>query len=155
MAIISWGRALLELAKNVDDVIGTFIALPIPKQGTTELSTEAGNKTEALEEGGGVVDVRYDKSKYSLTFQLFAKRGSVRPISDVDGVITDHYAIRLTPEDPTLPGFIMEKCSVSVLTTWSAEDGELWQYTFDGLVPASGNILKPYIPDSADEEPGG
>jgi hypothetical protein len=147
MSVLKWGKPKIEIAKIKDD--GEFDAWTVintPKQGTTQLATEKGNKTEALEEGGGVVDARYDKNKYSLTFQLFAKKGATKPIEDADGIILDNYGVRVTPEDSSNPGNIMEKTSVSVVTTFNAEDGELWEYTFEGLSPATGAILKPYVP---------
>ncbi|MDR2765133.1 MAG: hypothetical protein LBB90_08900 [Tannerella sp.] len=145
MAVLSWGKPLIEITPlGVNDEITNWIVLPIPKQDTSQLNTEAGNKTNATEEGGGLVDTRSDKSNYSFQFQLFAKKGYAKPIADMDGVVLTNYAVRLTPEDATAEGFIIEKASVSVLETWTAADGKLWQYTFDGLVPANGAILKPY-----------
>ncbi|MDR1197531.1 MAG: hypothetical protein LBK94_00770 [Prevotellaceae bacterium] len=146
MAVLKWGKPKIEIAKILaGGTLDDWTTIDTPKQETSELATEAGNKVEALEEGGGIVDVRYDKNKYTFTFQLFAKSGTSKPIADVDGVILDNYAVRLTPEDDALPGFIMDKTNVTVITTWNTTDGELWQYTFEGLVPATGAILKPYV----------
>ena len=128
MAVLSWGRPLIEIALlGENETPGEWKSLGTPKQDSSQLSTEAGNKTEAIEEGGGVVDVRYDKSKYSFVCQLFSKKGETKPIEDVDGIVPGNYAVRLTPEDPTTPGWIMDKASVSVVDTWSAADGGLWQ----------------------------
>jgi hypothetical protein len=99
---------------------------------------------EATQEGGGVVDVKYAKNKYSFVCQLFDKQNTTKPIVDNDGIITDNYAIRLTPENPNTKGFLMEKTAVSIVDTWTAADGGLWEYTFEGLEPLTGDILKPY-----------
>lgn len=144
MAVLSWGKPKIEFAPITNDIIGTYVISDTPKQDSSQLTTEEGNKTEAQEEGGGVVDSRRDKNKYSFVFELFAKKGTTQPIPDTDGVVAGNYAIRLTPEDPTIPGWQMEKCAVSMVKTWNSSDGELWRYTFEGLVPATGNILKPY-----------
>ena len=146
MAVLSWGKPKLEI-KTVDGGSWTEITVPI-KQGTATLETEAGEKTEALEEGGGMVDVRYAKSKYTFTFGLYAKKGASKPISDEDGLVTTNYALRLTPEDSTTPGFIMNKANVSVQDTWNSTDGGLWVYTFSALKPDSGNMLVPYTASS-------
>lgn len=147
MAVISWGKPKIEIAKlDSSGTPGAWTEVDTPKQDSTQLTTEKGDKKEALEEGGGVVDAKYNKSKYSLVYQLFAKKGSTKPIADDDGVVLDNYAVRITPEDPTVPGWIMPKTNVSVVDTWSAEEGQLWEYTHDGLVPdGGGKILQEYI----------
>jgi hypothetical protein len=150
MAVISWGKPTIEIAPlGAGDVPGAWLAIDTPKLDSSQLNTEAGNKTEALEEGGGVVDTKYDKSKYTFKCQLFAKKEAVKPIVDEDGRVLQNYAVRLIPEDPTLEGWIMERTSVSVVETWSSADGKLWEYTFEGLVPLNGNILKPYTAPAA------
>lgn len=148
MGVLNWGEPTIEFAKLTSDSPGEFTSFGEIVQGTTALETTEGDETEALDEGGAVVDSRKDKNRYSLTFTLFVKRGDTRPIDDNDGVITDNYAVRLTPEDDTLPGFIMDKCSVSVVETWTAADGSRLTYTFRGLKPKTGKILKPYTRSS-------
>jgi hypothetical protein len=147
MAVLSWGKGLLEIALlGANDEPGAWTAIDTPKEDSSQMTTEKGDKIEALEEGGGVVDAKYKKSKYSFVFQLFAKKGKTKPIVDEDGVILANYAIRLTPEDPATEGWLMEKTNVSVVDTWSSADGKLWEYTFEGLVPKTGTILKQYPP---------
>lgn len=146
MSVLSWGKPKkIETAKLADDgTPGSWEEIDTPKEGSSQLTTEKGDKKEATEEGGGTVDVKFNKSKYSFAFQLFAKKGKTKPIEDDDGVVLDNYAIRLTPEDPTTEGWVMDKTNVSVVDTWTSEDGKLWEYTFEGLVPETGKILKPY-----------
>lgn len=117
------------------------------------MSVEAGEKVEAIDEKGDVVDTRTAKSKYTFECQIFVKKGDTKPIEDADGVIVENYAIRLTPEDPSTEGFLMENTSVAVEETWSAADGKLLKYTFSGLKPQNGKICKPYIaePESGNE----
>ena len=56
MAVLSWGRPLIEIALlGENETPGEWKSLGTPKQDSSQLSTEAGNKTEAIEEGGGVV----------------------------------------------------------------------------------------------------
>lgn len=122
----------------------TWIEFPVIVEKTAQLNTEKGAKSEALGEGGEVVDTRYQKNKYSFECELFVKKGDAKPIVDNDGLIVTNFMARLTPEDNTLEGWLMETTAVSIVETWSSEIGKKWKYTFDGVKPANGNILKPY-----------
>jgi hypothetical protein len=145
MAVLNWGKPLIELAPlGASDAIGAYVATSTPQENSAQLTTTKGDKKEAKEEGGGVVDTKYNKSGYSFVFKLFVKKGETRPIPDEDGVILTNYAVRMTPEDTTTTGFLMEKTAASVVETWSSDEGSLLEYTFDGLVPPAGKILKPY-----------
>lgn len=146
MSVLSWGKPTVEIGKlGADDAAPTdWIVLPEIVTDTTKLNTEQGEKKEAIAEGGEIVDVRYSKSKYTLELELFVKKGDTKPIEDEDGIILDNYAVRLTPEDATNEGFIMDKTSVVCIETWTSADGKRWKYTFSGLKPKTGKILKPY-----------
>lgn len=145
MAVLSWGKPKLEHGTSVAGAAATtWTAFETPKEDTTELTTTKGDKVEAKEEGGALVDARYKASAYELAFQLFVKKGDTRPMTDVDGVVAGDHSIRLTPEDDTTEGFIMDCCSVSVEETWKSAEGKLLKYTFTGKKPATGNICKPY-----------
>lgn len=139
---------MLEIIKLVDGEIPSsspeWTALDNPVQGSTTLETDEGDVTEANGEGGELVDAYIAASTYRLSFQLFAKRDAEKPIEDEDGVILDEYAIRLTPEDDTLPGFMLPRCRVSVVDTYTAADGERWQYTFRALKPTTGAMKQEY-----------
>ncbi len=147
MAILSWGKPTLEIVKLVDGEIPaspTWVQLDVPVENSTKMNVEKGERKEAKEEGGGIVAVKIGKNKYSLEFELYAKGGATKPILDDDGVILDNYAIRLTPENTAMDGFLMENTSVSVEDTWDSENGGKWKYTFQGLQPKDGTIVKPY-----------
>lgn len=148
MAILSWGKPTIEVCKLVNGVVpaeaAQWKALSEIVQGTTTLTSEQGEKYEALEEGGGLVDVRYSKNKYTLEMELFIQKSGVKPIEDEDGVVLDMYAVRLIPEDDTCPGFMMDKASVACTESWTSADGGRWKYSFTALKPATGKILKPY-----------
>lgn len=139
---------MLEIIKLVDGEIPSsspqWTALDNPVQGSTTLETDEGDVTEANGEGGELVDAYIAASTYRLSLQLFAKRDAEKPIEDEDGVILDEYAIRLTPEDDTLPGFMLPRCRVSVVDTYTAADGERWQYTFRALKPTTGAMKQEY-----------
>lgn len=148
MAVINWGKPKLEICKLVNGEIPAaspqWTRIDTPVDGTTTLEMEEGDKTEALEEGGGVVDTYIKKGRISLTFELYEKKGSEKPIEDDDGIIADNYAIRLTPEDTACNGYILKKCAVSFRQSFTAADGGRWIYTFDALTPSTGKMLESY-----------
>lgn len=149
MAKMKWGKPKVEFCKLEDG------ALPLEpqwkeikpiKEGTTNLNVEEGEKVEAKEEGGALVDMRISKNKYSLELEMYQLKGGEKPIEDNDGVILDNYAVRLTPEDATNKGFMMPCCQVSVIDTFTSADGATWKYTFTGLQPEDGGkIFQEYI----------
>lgn len=147
MAVLTWGKPKVEIAPYVAGVLPatpTWAELPEIKENTAKLTTAKGTKQEAKGEGGELIDARYNKNAYSFECDIFQKRGDSKPIEDADGLIIPNYAWRLTPEDSTLQGHQMDKTSVSVEESWTSADGTMWKYTFEGLKPATGNILKPY-----------
>jgi len=149
MAVLSWGKPKIEFAQSVNGApSGAWTEFPEVKEDSSKLTPTKGTKKEATEEGGDTVDVRYGKNKYTFEMDVFVKKGDSKPIEDDNGVISGNYALRLTPEDAECEGFMMENCTVSCEESYSAADGKIWKYTFDGKKPATGNILKPYVANS-------
>lgn len=146
MSVLSWGKPKIEfgLLGDGDTLPTVWKEMPEIVEDTSKLIPTKGEKREATGEGGEVIDIRHKRNKYLFECEVFVKKGDVKPIADNDGIVTGKYAVRLTPEDDTLEGFIMEKTTVSAEETWSSADGKRWKYSFDGLKPSSGNILKPY-----------
>lgn len=145
MAVLSWGKPKLEIAPSTGGAPGTvFTALPTPKEDSSQLTTTKGDKVEAKEEGGAVVDAKYKANSYEFVCDLFVKKGETRPIVDVDGIISNDYTLRLTPEDDTTEGWIMDVATVSVEDSWTSADGGTIRYTFTAKKPATGKMLKPY-----------
>jgi len=144
MAVLSWGKPTVEIGVSTGAAATTFTSLPDIKEGTAKLTTTPGNTLKATAEGGALIDVRKNVNSSVFECEIFVKKGATKPIADADGVILTNHTLRLTPEDVTLEGFIMDYTSVSVVETWSSQDGKIWKYTFEGLKPTTGNILKPY-----------
>lgn len=145
MAQLAWGKPTIKIGKlpasgDYTDITN-WIAIPTPVEGTTQMQTTKGDKTEAKIEGGTNEDVKYKKNTYALEFEIYAKKGRTKPIADVDGIIDGEYALKLQPEDASVAGIIIQKAHVSVEDTWNAEDGGKWKYTFDALEPDSGNQI--------------
>jgi len=146
MSVISWGKPLVEIADSVDGAAGTtFTALPAIKKDTALLTPTEGEETTALGEGSELIDSRFAPTTYDFECQTFVKKGDTAfPLSDTDGVVEGYKTVRLTPEDTTNEGFIMDVTKVQVSTTWSSAEGKLIKCSFKGIKPASGNTVKPY-----------
>ena len=146
MSVLSWGKPKIEYGVSTAGAqASSWTEMPEIVDNTTSLTTEDGEVTEAREEGGAIVDVKRDKSKFSLTFTIFMKKGDTQPIADNDGVIIQDYSVRLTPEDEACTGFVLDCCTVSVQKTFSSAEGYRQTYTFEAKKPASGQMFKEYI----------
>ena len=141
---LKWGKMTVEIAPLTTSGIGTYKEIFTPVQGSFALNVEEGDKLEAFIEGGERIAVRSSANKYSFEFQVYVTNDLPKPIADTDGMITSEYAIRVTPEDATLTGFLMERAAVSVTETFTSEEGHRATYTFNALKPETGAMLKPY-----------
>lgn len=142
---LSWGKPIVEIAKITDGLIGTYQAVPTPVQDSSKLTPTAGDKQEAPVEGGDLEDVKYGKNKYTFEFEERKAKDRNMPIAHNDGVVLDEYALRLTPEDPSVPGFQIPRGRFHVEDSWNAKEGETWKYVMDALIPTDGgNKVRPY-----------
>ena len=147
MAQLSWGKPTIEFGK-----CGANGAAPTtwtkltydPVENSTKLTPTKGEKKEAKVEGGENEAVKYAKNTFVFEFEVRAAKGRTKPIEDSDGVVEGEYAVRLTPEDTTVEGILIDKATVSVEETFDTAEGKKWKYTFDVLKPASGNQVKSY-----------
>ena len=145
--ILSWGKPGIEYVKLENgDLPSTPVwkAFPTPVENTTKLETEEGESKEAKVEGGEVIATRKNVSKYKLEFEIYETDDLTAPIPDNDGIALDQYAVRLTPENTSAKGFIIDRASVSVVRTWDSENGGKIKYTFTALKPKTGKMLKQY-----------
>lgn len=147
MSKLKWGAPKIEIATIASNgTIGTYAVVANVKKDTFNLNIPKGNKITALGVGGKVVDVRFEVGEVTVTFDVFAKSNAAKPIADNDGIIAGNFAIRWTPEDPTLKGYVLPLTVASCETVSNEAEGEIWKYTFEGLQPASGNIVQEYTP---------
>lgn len=145
MSVLSWGKCLIQHSVSTDGApSATWEDWDTPKEDTTTLTPTAGNETTATEEGGDVIDVRYGKTTYELTFTLFVKKGKKRPVDDNDGIITGEHAFRVIPEDTGCEGIQIDRSVLRVEENYSTADGKTLVYTAKVLKPATGKSVKPY-----------
>ncbi|GJH39893.1 hypothetical protein RCZ04_04430 [Capnocytophaga sp. HP1101] len=145
--ILSWGKPKIEYVELVNGELPaspTWKAMPTPVENSTKLETEEGDTKEAKIEGGEVIATRKNASKYKLEFEIYETDDLVVPIPDEDGIILKQYAFRLSPENSSAKGFIMDKTSVSSVRTWDSEVGGKIKYTANALKPKTGKMLKEY-----------
>lgn len=141
MSKVSWGKPKIY-SKDLETVGAKWKELPTPIEDSTELSTEKGDKLEALIEGGEAEDVKYKSNKYTLAYGIRRMKERVMPYADVDGVIAHRHAVAIVPEDPAAPGCLIENSIVSSEDVYNAADGHSVTYTHDVLKPTSGNAVK-------------
>lgn len=145
--ILSWGTPDIEFASSANgapEANAAWTHLPIPKSDTTKLTATAGTETVATEEGGGIVDVRNGKNSFQFEFDLFRKKGETPPFTQNDGLIAGEWAFRLTPEETSCPGILIERNALRVETSYTTADGIIDHYVARCLKPATGNTVKPY-----------
>lgn len=145
MATLNWGKMKLETKPSEGGAPkenAEWKKIDTPKNGTTKIESTEGNVTEALEEGGGVVDSRTEQSKYKLEFDLFVKKDTDPPFEDEDGVIQGEHAFRLIPEDPTAKGYLIDRAQVAVTESYTSAEGGLMHYVIKVLKPKDGKFLK-------------
>ncbi len=128
----SWGKPTILVA-DLDATSFAWKKVPTPVDGTTQLTTTAGDKTEALVEGGAVEDVKYAKNKYALQYNIRALKGRKKPIQDNDGVVPHNYAVLIQPEDAACSGHLIQLSSVSVEMSFTSADGKVWTFKHDAL----------------------
>lgn len=141
MAAIGWGKPRIFI-KDLDAETPAWKETPTPVENSTKLTPTKGNKKEAPLEGGENEDVRYAKNKYELAYQIRVAKGKKMPIMHIDGVVDHQYAVAIQPEDPTVPGVLIDKSRVSVEDPFTAEDGGSFTYTHDALKADKGKIVK-------------
>ena len=156
MAVISWGRpSQFQTAPSTDGepaADAEWKDIDIPKEQTLKINVTEGGEQTALEEGGGLVDVRFNKNTYELEFAEFVKKGKKSVFEDEDGLIAGEHAFRFLPEDDSCEGRKIDRSIVRVIETFTTTEGILRTFKARGIKPKTGNIVKPY--NKAGANPG-
>lgn len=148
MSKLNWGKPKIEIGLlGASDAAPTsWIELDNPVKDTTQLNTTEGETQEAEGEGGELVDFKQGANRYEFDFTLFKKKGVDWPVTDVDGKIAGFYAMRLTPEDSSVPGIQFAKSVMTCGESYTVKDGEQRQYKMHVINAASGSTINPYTP---------
>lgn len=153
MATISWGKpSKFETTTSTNGApasSGSWTSIETPKDGTMQINVTEGSEVTAVEEGGGLVDIRYNANTYELQFTEFVKKGKEPVFEDVDGVVEGEHAFRFLPEDDDCEGRQIDCAIVRVVETFTTADGILRQYKARCKKPATGNTVKKYVKSSS------
>lgn len=148
MAIISWGKpSLFQTTPSTDGepaASATWTDIDTPKDGTLQINVTEGAEKTAAEEGGGIIDIRFNPNTYELTFTEFVKKGKTSAFTDDDGIVAGEHAFRFLPEDDSCAGRLIDCAIVRVVETYTTADGILRQYKARAKKPKTGNTVKPY-----------
>lgn len=148
MATVSWGKpSQFQTTPSLNGAPGSSASwkdIDTPKDGTLQINVTEGSEVTAVEEGGGLVDIRFNANTYELAFTEFVKKGKDPIFEDVDGVVEGEHAFRFLPEDDACEGRQIDCAIVRVVETYTVADGILRQYKARCKKPATGNTVKPY-----------
>jgi len=127
----------------------TWQLLSTPVEDSTNLTGTQGDKTEATIEGGEAEATKYKAATFELTMNVrmaLEEGGAYRYLPDCmyekiggsgnDANDPDHtkyikssVAVLLIPEAENAPGFYCPDASVSIMETYTAADGAMWEIT--------------------------
>lgn len=145
MAVILWGKPTITVTAVGGAAAdqSANLTVPTPVEGSTALSTETGEKHEALVEGGGNEAVRYDKNKYTFEFSVRFAAGRTMPFEDKshDGNITGTYSFSIKGEDSASPTMTIAEANVRYEDEMSLTDGAARHYFAESLVQQSGDQI--------------
>ena len=132
MAVLSWGKPTIKIDTTTIDT---------PRENTTKLTVQTGDKVEAPLEGGGTKDVRYKEGSGTLEFDLYIGKDDTDPFDGKikNGVLEGEHKVTITPEDPTCKGIQIDRAVLNRTTSYDAEMGILHHYVIDALSPEDGS----------------
>ena len=145
MAVILWGKCAINIeAVTGSSVTSRALEVPTPVQNSTSLSTERGEKHEALSEGGGNEAVRFDKGKFTLEFEVRFAKDRIMPLYDVshDCAIAGEWKITVSDaDDTTAPKMIMNSGKGTYEDILDQDDGARRHYYFDSEALPTGDQI--------------
>lgn len=147
--ILSWGACDIFARKYNGSSKGSeWVKFDAAVEGSVQLETTEGDKTEAKVEGGENEAVRRSRNTYSLSLQERIGAGFTYKINDVDGIIDGEWEVVLKPtENTTAPALYIPKASATASDTYTSADGTMHTTRFDALkndvtVGASGSEVQ-------------
>ena len=159
MATISWGKPQIfigpttaTIATSASSGTNDWYLLSTPVEDSTNLTGTQGDKTEATIEGGEAEATKYNAATFELTMNVrmaldgMDYRYLPNPLyKEVTGnnARTEYTAssvsVVLIPQEEAAPGFYCPDCSVSIMETYTAADGAMWEIT---LAPNASGTAK-------------
>jgi hypothetical protein len=122
---------------NSSDYMWELLSTPV--EDSTNLTGTQGDKTEATIEGGEAEATKYNAATYELTMNVrmaIDTGDAYRYLPDSmykDNSKTEYtkssVAVVLIPEEEKAPGFFCPDCTVSIMESYTAADGAMWEIT--------------------------
>jgi hypothetical protein len=143
--VLPWGKYNVFIKDLDAGEAAKWTLLPTPKEQTVALNPTQGEKLEAKEEGGGIVDSKRAKSTYEVVYALFQKKGEKHPLADktVDGMVIGNYALAIQPaEDTAVQGIYCGKTTIAAEDSLSSQEGGATQYTHSCVIPEGDTVAK-------------
>lgn len=147
--ILSWGASDIWARKYNGTSKGTnWVKFDAAVEGSVQLETTEGDKTEAKVEGGENEAVRRSRNTYSLSLQERVGAAFTYKIPDVDGIVDGEWEVLLKPtENSTAPALYIPKATASTSDSYTSADGTIHTTRFDALkndvtVGASGSEVQ-------------
>ena len=158
MATISWGKPQIFIGAAGSAPLTTantsgayaFSLLSTPVEDSTNLTGTQGDKTEATIEGGEAEATKYNAATFELTMnvRMAIDETTYRRLAPALYEATtgndaykeytkNNVALVLIPEAENAPGFFCPSCSVSIMETYTAADGAMWEITLAPNVTAN------------------
>jgi len=134
--VLSWGKCTIEATpiENTGAPVNQKVTFPTPADGTTQLTTTQGDKTELKIEGGAVEAARYGANSYELSFQIrLHSTLATPPLNGTDGVVLGEYTVVIKPENSAAPQVTINRASCNVQISYTAAEGVVAAYTFSSL----------------------
>lgn len=135
-ADLDWGKCMAIIDEGTENEIKIENIV----ENSTDLPTTQGEKTEARIEGGEVIATRYQRNRYSLTFQEYGQPS----IENLDGIVNGHHDVSLYNVDGGESNkFLILKITavINVQPKWTSQYGTVTQYTCDA-VRKQGNSIQ-------------
>ena len=150
---ISWGKPSIYIAPSgsAPGAQYKWELLATPVEGSTNLTGTQGDKTEAKIEGGEAEATKYNAATFELTMnvrmalesnnkhrllptELYGKKdviisGVETKAVDLENYSSSSVAVILIPQDAEAPGFYCPSASVSIMESYTADDGAMWEIT--------------------------
>jgi hypothetical protein len=159
MATISWGKPQIfigpttaTIATSASSGTNDWYLLSTPVEDSTNLTGTQGDKTEATIEGGEAEATKYNAATFELTMNVrMAIDGTdyrylPNPLyKEVTGnnarteYTSSSVSVVLIPQEEAAPGFYCPDCSVSIMESYTAADGAMWEIT---LAPNASATVK-------------
>lgn len=133
---LDWGKCIAVIDEGTPNEKMLYNIV----ENSTDLPTEQGEKTEARVEGGEVIGTRYQRNKYTLTFQEYGKPS----IDNIDGIVKDNHTVSLYNIDNGVQNkFLILRITavINVQPKWTSQYGTVTTWTCNA-VRQNGNSIE-------------